>query len=223
MNQVFISFEGIEGCGKTTQTALLARFLSERSIPYLVTREPGGTRLGKLIRQILLDPSHSEMEPLAELFLYAADRAQHIAQVIRPTLEAGLWVICDRFADATSAYQGYGRNQDLAFIQELNQMATQGLWPDISLLLDCPVEVGLNRARQRILETAVQGREDRFEQQDHPFHQQVREGYLKLAAQNPERFRVLDGTLKKQKLHQEVVALLKPLLASRKSEPVLSR
>jgi dTMP kinase len=209
---VFITFEGIEGCGKTTQAALLAEFLSERSIPHLVTREPGGTRLGKLIRQILLNPDHSMMEPLTELFLYAADRSQHIAQVIRPTLEAGRWVLCDRFADATTAYQGYGRDQDLDFIQKLNQMATQGLWPDISLLLDCPVEIGLSRARQRILQSAVQGQEDRFEQHDQTFHQKVREGYLHIAAQNSQRFRVLDGTLKKQQLHEQIVALLQPYL-----------
>lgn len=209
---MFISFEGIEGCGKTTQVELLAEFLSKLGIPYLVTREPGGTQLGKLIRQILLDPAHSEMEPLTELFLYAADRAQHIAQVIRPTLEASQWLICDRFGDATTVYQGYGRDQDLAFIQQLNEMATQGLWPNLSFLLDCPVEIGLDRARQRIMENEVEGREDRFEQQDMAFHQKVREGYLELAAQNPERFRVLDGTLAQEQLHQEIIALLEPYL-----------
>lgn len=216
---MFISFEGIEGCGKTTQVELLAEFLSKRGIPYLVTREPGGTQLGKLIRQILLDPAHSEMEPLTELFLYAADRAQHIAQVIRPTLKASRWLICDRFGDATTVYQGYGRDQDLAFIQQLNEMATQGLWPNLSLLLDCPVEIGLDRARQRIMETDVEGREDRFEQQGIAFHQKVREGYLELAAQNPERFRVLDGTLPQEQLHQEIIALLEPYL----TEPALRR
>ncbi len=216
---MFISFEGIEGCGKTTQVELLAEFLSKRGIPYLVTREPGGTQLGKLIRQILLDPAHSEMEPLTELFLYAADRAQHIAQVIRPTLKASRWLICDRFGDATTVYQGYGRDQDLAFIQQLNEMATQGLWPNLSLLLDCPVEIGLDRARQRIMETDVEGREDRFEQQGIAFHQKVREGYLELAAQNPERFRVLDGTLAQEQLHQEIIALLEPYL----TEPALRR
>ncbi len=216
---MFISFEGIEGCGKTTQVELLAEFLSKRGIPYLVTREPGGTQLGKLIRQILLDPAHSEMEPLTELFLYAADRAQHIAQVIRPTLKASRWLICDRFGDATTVYQGYGRDQDLAFIQQLNEMATQGLWPNLSLLLDCPVEIGLDRARQRIMETDVEGRQDRFEQQGIAFHQKVREGYLELAAQNPERFRVLDGTLAQEQLHQEIIALLEPYL----TEPALRR
>jgi dTMP kinase len=209
---VFISFEGIEGCGKTTQVELLTKFLSHRGIHYVVTREPGGTHLGKLIRQMLLDPAHTDMEPLTELFLYAADRAQHIAQVIRPALESHQWLICDRFADATTVYQGYGRKQDLAFIQQLNEMATQGIWPRLSLLLDCPVEIGLDRARQRIKETSHEGREDRFEQQDLAFHQKVREGYLKIAAQNPLRFRVFDATLGRKQLHQEIVALLEPYL-----------
>jgi dTMP kinase len=209
---VFISFEGIEGCGKTTQVELLAKFLSHRGIHYVVTREPGGTHLGKLIRQMLLDPAHTEMEPLTELFLYAADRAQHIAQVIRPALESHQWLICDRFADATTVYQGYGRDQDLSFIQQLNEMATQGIWPRLSILLDCPVEIGLDRARQRIMQTSLEGLEDRFEQQDLAFHQKVREGYLKIATQNPYRFRVLDATLEQEQLHQEIVALLEPYL-----------
>jgi dTMP kinase len=152
------------------------------------------------------------MEPLTELFLYAADRAQHIAQVIRPALESHQWLICDRFADATTVYQGYGRDQDLTFIQQLNEMATQGIWPRLSLLLDCPVEIGLDRARQRIMQTSLEGREDRFEQQDLAFHQKVREGYLRIAAQNPYRFRVLDATLEQERLHQEIVALLEPYL-----------
>jgi dTMP kinase len=209
---VFVSFEGIEGCGKTTQVELLATFLSQRGIPHLVTREPGGTRLGELIRKILLDPGNSEMEPLTELFLYAADRAQHIAQVIRPALEARQWLICDRFADATTVYQGYARDQDLAFIQQLNQWATQGLWPNLSLLLDCPVEVGLNRARRRIENSALEGREDRFEQQALTFHQKVRDGYLELAAQHPERFKILDATMELEPLHEKIVAILEPYL-----------
>jgi dTMP kinase len=209
---VFVSFEGIEGCGKTTQVELLATFLSQRGIPHLVTREPGGTRLGELIRKMLLDPGNNEMEPLTELFLYAADRAQHVAQVIRPALKARQWLICDRFADATTVYQGYARDQDLVFIQQLNQWATQGLWPNLSLLLDCPVEVGLNRARRRIENSALAGREDRFEQQALAFHQKVRDGYLKLAAQHPERFKILDATMELERLHDEIVTILEPYL-----------
>ena len=212
---MFISFEGIEGCGKTTQVDHLAQLLKESDIPHVVTREPGGTRLGELIRRMLLDPGYEEIEPLTEVFLYAADRAQHTAQVIRPALEARKWVICDRFADATTVYQGYGRGQDLTLIQHLNQWATRGLWPQVSLLLDCPVEVGLDRARQRIIATALYGQEDRFERQDRDFHQRVREGYLELAAQNPDRFRVLDATLEPERLHEMIVTLLEPHLRRR--------
>ncbi|MGD8996206.1 MAG: dTMP kinase, partial [Syntrophobacterales bacterium] len=201
-----------EGCGKTTQVELLATFLSQRGIPHLVTREPGGTRLGELIRKMLLDPGNNEMEPLTELFLYAADRAQHVAQVIRPALKARQWLICDRFADATTVYQGYARDQDLVFIQQLNQWATQGLWPNLSLLLDCPVEVGLNRARRRIENSALEGREDRFEQQALTFHQKVRDGYLELAAQHPERFKILDATMELERLHEEIVTIVEPYL-----------
>ena len=207
---MFVSFEGIEGCGKTTQVELLARLLSKRGIPHIITREPGGTRLGRLIRSILLDPAHDEIDPLTELFLYAADRAQHTAEVIRHALEARQWVICDRFADATTVYQGYLPGQDLDLVKQLNDLATRGLWPNLSFLLDCPVEVGLERARIRITSTALNGREDRFEQQDFPFHQKVREGYLKLAAKFPERFRILDATLGLEQLHQEIITLLEP-------------
>ncbi len=207
---MFISFEGIEGCGKTTQAELLAQLLSQRGISHVITREPGGTRVGKLIRGILLDPAHNEIDPLAELFLYAADRAQHTAEVIRPALEARQWVICDRFADATTVYQGYSRGQDLNLIQQLNLWATRGLWPSLSLILDCPVEIGLDRARRRIMDTALSGLEDRFEQQDLSFHQKVREGYLELAGQFPERFRVLDATMGLEQLHEEIVILLEP-------------
>jgi dTMP kinase len=215
---VFISFEGIEGCGKTTQVEHLARLLTLRRIPHVVTREPGGTQLGQMIRRILLDPANTEMEALTELFLYAADRAQHTARVIRPALAAGQWIICDRFVDATAAYQGYGRGQDLDMISRLNKLATRGLRPELTLLLDCPVEIGLERARRRVLATARQDREDRFEQQAHAFHQRVREGYLDLASSNSERIKVLDGTLDEKTLHERIVALLTPYLKEKATE-----
>ena len=211
--QVFISFEGIEGCGKTTQVQRLASVLAERGIPHVVTREPGGTRVGRKIRRILLDPAHEEMEALTELLLYAADRAQHATQVIRPALAAGHWLICDRFADATTAYQGYGRGQDLGLLDSLHEVTTQNMWPQITLLLDCPGEIGLKRARQRLAAIAPQDREDRFELEVRSFHQRVREGYLKLAAEHAERFIVLDGTLSPERLHQQIVSLLDPHLS----------
>ena len=212
MKGVFITFEGIEGCGKTTQVDRLARALEERRVPHVVTREPGGTRLGGYIRRMLLDRDHGEMEGLTELLLYAADRAQHVAEVIHPALASGRWVVCDRFADATTAYQGYGRGQNLDLIHQLNLVATQGVWPDLTLLLDCPVELGLDRAHKRILAGASPEREDRFERQVHAFHLRVREGYLRLAEQDPTRIKVLDATLDPDRVHEEILNLLEPCL-----------
>jgi len=209
---VFITFEGIEGCGKTTQVDRLACALEERRVPHVVTREPGGTRLGSYIRRILLDRDHGEMEGLTELLLYAADRAQHVAEVINPALASGRWVVCDRFADATTAYQGYGRGQNLDLIHRLNLVATQGVWPDLTLLLDCSVELGLDRAQRRILAGASPEREDRFERQVHAFHLRVRDGYLRLAEEDPARIKVVDATLDPDRVHEEILTLLEPCL-----------
>jgi dTMP kinase len=214
---VFITFEGIEGCGKTTQVERLDRVLEERRIPHIVTKEPGGTRLGGYLRRILLDRDHGEMEGLTELLLYAADRAQHVAEVIRPALAAGRWIVGDRFADATAAYQGYGRGQDLDLIRRLNLAATQGVWPDLTLLLDCPVEVGLERARRRVLAGVSPAREDRFERQVLAFHLRVREGYRRLAEANLERIRVLDASLDPERVHEMVLRILEPYLKRRES------
>jgi dTMP kinase len=161
---------------------------------------------------MLLDRDHGEMEGLTELLLYAADRAQHVAEVIHPALASGRWVVCDRYADATTAYQGYGRGQDLDLIHRLNLVATQGVWPDLTLLLDCPVELGLDRAQRRILAGDSPEREDRFERQVRAFHLRVREGYLRLAEQDPARIKVLDATLDPDRLHQEILNFLEPCL-----------
>lgn len=189
----FITFEGIEGCGKTTQVEFLSRLLEGQGRTVLVTREPGGCAIADKIRTILLDAENHELVPLAELFLYAAARTQHVAEVIRPALAAGKVVICDRFIDATVAYQGYGRSLDLDLIAMLNRRATGEVIPDLTILLDCPEEVGLERALARI--QATKGpREERFEQESLRFHRAVREGYLHLAAADPARFVVLDGS-----------------------------
>lgn len=209
---MFITLEGIEGCGKTTQVERLARALKERRVPHVVTREPGGTRLGGYIRRMLLDRDHGEMEGLTELLLYAADRAQHVAEVIQPALASGRWVVCDRFADATTAYQGYGRGQNLDLIHRLNLVSTQGVWPDLTLLLDCSVEVGLDRAQRRMLAGASPEREDRFERQVHEFHLRVREGYLRLAEEDAVRIKVLDATLDPDQVHEEILSLLEPCI-----------
>ncbi len=189
----FITFEGIEGCGKTTQVEILSRFMKEQDIPSIFTREPGGCAIANKIRDILLDVENRKLVPLAELLLYAAARAQHVEEVIRPSIAEGKIVICDRFTDATIAYQGYGRALDLDLIYTLNRLASGGLMPNLTILLDCPEEMGLRRALERIQLTEG-AREERFEQESLRFHGAVREGYLHLAAISPERFVVLDAS-----------------------------
>jgi len=188
----FITFEGIEGCGKTTQLRLLARRLETAGHAVTVTREPGGCPIADQIRNILLDAENRAITPLTELLLYAAARSQHMSEVVTPALEAGGIVLCDRFTDATIVYQGYGRRLDLAVIAKLNQLATGGMRPDLTVLLDCPAETGLKRAISRINSVAG-AREERFELESLQFHQRVREGYLCLAQQEPERFVIIDA------------------------------
>jgi len=185
----FITFEGIEGCGKTTQIRLLAESLRKRGLEIVVTREPGGCPIADAIRGILLDPGSSALVPRAELLLYAAARAQHVAEKVRPALDRGALVLCDRFTDATIAYQGFGRGLEAADIDTLNAMATDGLAPDLTVLLDMPAEDGLRRARRR---NAATPEEDRFERESLAFHRRVRAGYLQLAREQ-ERFVVIDA------------------------------
>jgi len=194
----FITFEGIEGCGKTTQIRLLAETLQRAGRQVTLTREPGGCPIADKIRAILLDAGNSSMTPLAELLLYAAARAQHISEVIVPALARGSIVLCDRFTDATVAYQGFGRDLDRAVINQLNLLAAGSCRPDITLLLDCPVETGLGRAIARIEATCASGSgkplEERFERESRDFHDRVRAGYLSLAAAEPGRFVLIDGS-----------------------------
>jgi dTMP kinase len=210
---LFITFEGIEGCGKSTQAKLLAGRLREFPIPLVFTFEPGGTRVGQDIRHILLDSQNRDLFPLAELFLYAADRAQHVEEVIKPALEQGKWVICDRFFDATTVYQGHARRQDMALIKVLNEKASPGITPDITFLIDCPVEVGLERAikRNKLL---VQDGQDRFEREKKDFHEAVRQGYLLMARENRDRFVLIDGTLEEDELTEVVFQHVRPHLAA---------
>ncbi len=189
----FITFEGIEGCGKTTQLQLLARRLTDAGHRLTVTREPGGCPIADQIRNILLDADNRAMRPFTELLLYAAARAQHVSEVIAPALDAGGVVLCDRFADATMAYQGSGRGLDPEVISQLNRLATGSIRPDLTLLLDCPAETGLKRAISRINRTEGP-REERFELESIRFHQRIRDGYLELARQEPDRFVIIDAT-----------------------------
>lgn len=187
-----ITFEGLDGCGKTTQLQLLGNELAERGIEFIATREPGGTELGWKIRSALLDGAQGSVEPLAELLLYAADRAQHVRQLVLPALTAGQIVLSDRFYDATTVYQGYGRGFDLELVNRLNELAAGGLKPDLTLLFDLDVEVGLNRTHKRGDQAAGAGAQpDRLDREPLEFHQRVRRGYLELASREPERFSII--------------------------------
>ena len=202
----FLTFEGVEGSGKSTQQALLARRLRGAGHGVRELREPGYTELGERLRPLLLRSGGTPPAPAAELFLYLAARAQLAAEVIAPALARGQVVICDRFVDSTTAYQGYGRGFDLALIERLNRTATGGVWPDVTVLLDLDPAVGLARraARREGL--------DRFEQEALAFHQRVREGYRALARAEPDRFVVLDGGQDPAALAAEVWARVAPRL-----------
>ncbi len=204
---LFITFEGGEGCGKTVQSRALYRRLQRLAIPALLTQEPGGTPLGKKLSRWLKWTADMDISPLTELLLFNASRAQLVTKVIRPNLQNGRVVICDRYADSTTAYQGYGRGLNLAMVAATNQTATQGLKPDITVLLDMPVEAGL--ARKGIT------RQDRFEQEDVTFHRRVREGYLRLATIEPERWLVVDASQSKAKIGQIIRRRVERLLAER--------
>ncbi len=186
---LFITFEGPEGSGKTTQIHLLENFLKAREFAILVTREPGGTTIGNAIRAIVLEPNHSEMSPRAEVLLFNAARAQIVDEVIRPALNSGRIVLCDRYADSTLAYQGYGHGQDLAWLRRIVTFATGGLQPDLTIFLNIDPTAGLNRKRG---DAAAEW--NRMEQKALAFHQTVRQGYLQLAAAEPARWLVIDAT-----------------------------
>ena len=209
----FITFEGIEGSGKTTQIRLLAEQLQQKNQQVLLTREPGGCQIADQIRGILLHPDNMAMVSRTELLLYAAARAQHIEEVVRPALTAGKIVLCDRFTDATLAYQGDGRGLERSLIIQLNQLAAGDCRPDLTLLFDLPVEIGLGRARQR--ETDLQdSSEGRFEREQLDFHQRIRDGYLTLATAEPQRFRVIDASRSREQMTKEISDIVAPFLCS---------
>ena len=208
---MFLTVEGVEGAGKSTFIGLLEQELTERGVAFLHTREPGGCALGRQIRPLLLDAGQ-RVDARAELFLFLADRAQHVADTIRPALESGQWVICDRYADSTIAYQGYGRGMDVEELQRLNDYATDSLWPDITFLLDLPAEIGLGRALARNGREGLTQSEGRFEAEALAFHQRIREGFLTRAARWPERFRVLDATKTPEGIVAQALEHLRPYL-----------
>lgn len=191
---MFISFEGIEGSGKSTAQRLLAEHFQGLGHDPLLTREPGGCALGRSLRPILLDARTRGLSSRAELYLFLADRAQHVAEVILPALEAGHIVLCDRYTDSTLAYQGHGRGLDPERLRRINDMATGGLLPDLTLLLDLPVHCGLERAGQRNREEGTVLSEGRFDAESLEFHERVRQGYRALAADEPDRIAIIDAS-----------------------------
>ncbi|HSJ48366.1 MAG TPA: dTMP kinase [Gammaproteobacteria bacterium] len=203
----FITLEGSEGVGKTSNLAFMERHLREAGREVVVTREPGGTPVGEQIRALLLDPANQAMVSDCELLLMFAARAQHLQEVIVPAVARGAWVLCDRFTDATYAYQGGGRGIDAARIAELESWVQGGLRPDLTLLLDLPVEIGLARAGER-------GAPDRFEQEQRAFFERVRQAYLDQAAAQPGRYRVVDAGQPLEAVQAAIAAVLDEALAS---------
>jgi dTMP kinase len=208
MSGLFITFEGIDLCGKSTQVRLLAEYLREKKIEVVLSREPGGPPISEKIRQILLSREHASMKPLTELLLYEAGRAQHTEELIRPSLDAGRCVILDRYGDASTAYQGWGRGLGPDPVRRLNQLATGGLLPDITILLDLSPEEAARRAPHKDWQA------DRLEGEAVEFHRRVREGYRQLAAEEPDRIRLIDGRGPIDDIRRQILALIEPLLKS---------
>jgi dTMP kinase len=188
----FITFEGIDGCGKTTQLRMLAQWLRDHGRDVIETVEPGGTSIGRQIRKILLDPASADIQPRAELLLYFASRAQNVDEVIRPALDGGRTVLCDRFTDSTLVYQGCGRGLDSEVVHDLDRIACRGLRPDVTILIDIDLETSLARAKRRNERTGPS--ESRIDDESATFHERVRRGYLALAKAEPDRIVVIDGT-----------------------------
>ncbi|HWF90022.1 MAG TPA: dTMP kinase [Pyrinomonadaceae bacterium] len=215
MPGTFITFEGIDGSGKSTQLRLLGNFLRASGCDALLTREPGGTQLGLRLRAALLDAAE-EVDPLTELLVFAADRAQHVRRLVRPALEAGRLVISDRYADATVAYQGAGRGFAPELISQIVQLATEGLKPDLTLLFDLPIEESTTRtARRSTGKTATRTSRDRLDIEKADFHARVRDAYLQIALAEPERVKLIDTTGSVEQTQERLREIIVPFLRSR--------
>lgn len=208
----FITFEGIEGSGKTTQINLLKEYLLKKNYKVEITREPGGTPIGKQIRKILLDNNNKNISGETELLLSLADRVQHLQEVILPALKEDKIVLCDRFLDSTLAYQGYGRKIDLGLIENLHQIVLGEIKPDLTILLDIDISKGLKRAETRNLQRKESEREERFEKEKLEFHQRVRNGYLELAKKNRERIKIIDGKRNREDIQKEIRSYTEEIL-----------
>lgn len=205
---VFITFEGVDGAGKGTQLKLLLEYLTEKGVPHVFTREPGGTPMAERIREVLLDPAHAGMSVISEALLFAAGRADHVNNVIRPALEAGQHVICDRYVDSSMVYQAIAGGLPPEFVAGINEMATGGLKPHRTIMLDIPPEVARTRR-------GVNGGPDRIEQKDEWYHEQVRQGYLELAVAEPRRFKVVDASGSVEQVQARIRMLVDEVLPRR--------
>lgn len=210
---ILITFEGTDGCGKTTQISLLKEYLGKKEKSAAVTREPGGTAIGDIVRRILLHSGGIALDSLTETLLYEGCRAQLVRELIQPALEKGETVLCDRFTDSTIAYQGYGRGIDIGTIETLNKIATDGLTPTMTLLFDIDPKIALQRASLRKKSNASKVDEERFEKEGIEFHNRVRRGFRELAQKEPERIRVIDAGRTPKEIHLDVVEHLKKPLS----------
>ena len=213
MRGLFITFEGIDGCGKSTHLRLLAESLRQRGLDPVCTLEPGGTAIGGRIREVVLSNKSAGLSSLAELMLYAADRAQHVIEVIKPALDAGRIVISDRHTDSTRAFQGYGRGLDLRLIDELNGLATGGIQPELTILFEITPEIAQSRFQTRTGEQ--KDRMTRFEDEAREFHRSVCDGYSRIAKENPDRIRVIDASGSVEETQSKLLAILNPILDAR--------
>jgi dTMP kinase len=207
---IFITFEGIEGSGKSTQVQSASAWLKSRGIDHTITREPGDSTIGKDIRRILLSDKTSSLHPVSEALLYLADRFEHINEIIRPQLDAGKIVLCDRYHDSTVAYQGYAREIPLDWIQNIWSGSGQALIPDLTFLLDLDPEIGLNRSLEKLRAAGLD--ESRFEMESLEFHTRVRTGFLEIAKQDPKRFKIIDASLLPGKIHQIIIEHLSKVI-----------
>jgi dTMP kinase len=206
----FITFEGLDGCGKSTQLEKLALALGEQGIRIVTTREPGGTDVGERVRAVLLDSGTKGLDPQAEMALMFASRAQLIAEVIEPALEAGQWVLCDRFTDSTEAYQGGGRQLGRDRVLRLHELLCRNLWPDLTILMDTDVGASVQRARRR--NKAADSDENRFEKESRGFFERVRQGYLEIARREVQRVVTIDARPPIEQVHEEIVRVVRERL-----------
>ena len=216
MKGVLLTFEGIEGCGKSTQAQLVFDYLRKRGYRVFMSREPGGTFLGKKIRELVLNKSYEGITDITELFLYLADRAQHVDTAVKPHIEDGAVVICDRFIDSTFVYQGYGRGIEKDFIVKANKIATQKIMPDRTFIIDIDIYTGLKRSAHLEKEHAPKGTLDRIEAETELFHEHIREGFKSLAKKEPKRCVILDGSLELHDIYKSIIANVNMLLKRKK-------